>query len=143
MVQTTRFEEHQLVTHRFLGTISATEIKDCVEGTRVEGASHRGVWDFRAGVLDSLGMEEIGSLLAEISDIVPGLDRKKVATVVPSFEDRELAGLFQRLAEFQNFPVELRSFRDLTSAVMWLSGSNWQSVLESVTPILDNPEPLS
>ena len=138
MIQTTRYKGFDLIVHRCSGETSAAEIRRTVEESHAGSVLPLEIWDFSDAAVTHLQVQDLGTLLGQIFPLVPQREDEKTAIVAPKTEDRELALLFQRMAEFQDFPVLLRPFPDLTSAVVWLFGPNWESVLTELSPHSDH-----
>lgn len=134
MIQTQRYEELQLIIHLAAGPVSMKEVKEAVE------ESHRGavmpleIWDFSEAVPENIDIEALGRFLGELFSLAEAGSEEKTAFIVPGDDTRQLTLLFQRLAEFQEYPVSFRSFPDLPSAVHWLYGSGWQEPLRVLQP---------
>jgi len=141
MIQTTRYERFELIVHRGSGSVSAAEILQGVEVSHAQRALPLEIWDFSEAEVDPLRMNDLGALLGQIFGIGPPEEGEKTAFIVPKEKDREMALLFKRMAEFHDFPVELRLFSGLQSATSWLFGSEWQAVLEELSPSEGETDP--
>ena len=140
MIQTTRYERFELIVHRGSGSVSAAEILQGVEESHAQQALPLEIWDFSEAEVDPLRMNDLGALLGQIFGIGPPEEGERTAFIVPKEKDREMALLFKRMAEFQDFPVELRPVPDLQSAITWLFGSKWQAVMEELVPSEGEPD---
>ena len=140
MIQTTRYERFELIVHRGRGSVSAAEILKGVEESHAQQALPLEIWDFSDAEVDPLRMNDLGVMLGQIFGIGPPEEGEKTAFIVPKEKDREMALLFKRMAEFHDFPVELRLFSNLQPATSWLFGPEWRTVLEELAPSEGEPD---
>jgi len=141
MIQTQRYQEFKLIVHRAEGPVTMEDVGAAVE------ESHRGpvmaleIWDFSNAVPENIDIEALGRFLGELVSLAEVGTEEKTAFIVPGDDARQLTLLFQRLAEFQDYPVSFRSFPDLPSAVHWLFGSEWQEPLNTLHPHPGDADP--
>jgi hypothetical protein len=140
MIQTIRYEQFELIVHRGSGSVSAAEILQGVEESHAQQALPLEIWDFSEAEVDPLRMNDLGAMLGQIFGIGPPEEGEKTAFIVPKEKDREMALLFKRMAEFHDFPVELRLFSGLQPATSWLFGPEWRAVLEELAPSEGEPD---
>jgi hypothetical protein len=140
MIQTTRYERFDLIVHRGRGSVSAAEILQGVEESHARQALPLEIWDFSEAEVDALRMNDLGALLGQVFGIGPPEEGEKTAFIVPKEKDHEMALLFKRMAEFHDFPVELRLFSDLQPATSWLFGPEWGAVMEELAPSEGEPD---
>jgi hypothetical protein len=138
MLRRVRFEGLQLTVHLADGPVSSDEIQESYEGSYRDGILPYEIWDFSAADVDGLDLERMGMLLSEV--FPRGTADERTAFVVGTDDQRETAELFQRMAAFQDFPPEIRVFLDLSSAVHWLFGGQWQSALNLIQPTLGDSD---
>lgn len=132
MIHSIRFQEFDLIVHRAQGTVGIPDLQDAVVESHSGEVMSLEIWDFSNARASGLEMDDLGDLLAGLFEVVSPTEGEKTAFVTPGPAERQLALLFQRMAEFQQFTVELRTFRDLQSAVIWLFGSGWQHPLDAI-----------
>lgn len=141
MIQTQRYEEFDLIVHRAEGPVSLEEVRGAVEESHQGKVMPLEIWDFTRATPDNIDIEALGGLLGELFSMTQAGTEEKSAFIVPGDDTRQLTLLFQRLAEFQEYPVAFRSFPDLPSAVHWLFGSSWQEPLDALHPFPGDADP--
>ena len=134
MITSRRYEEHRLLVHTVVGPVTLAQLRSAVEDSHVGTVMPLEIWDFSEARPENIDMEGLGNLLGELFRFDNAEEEEKTAFIVPGEEARELTLLFQRMAEFQEYPVAFRSFPDLPSAIHWLFGSNWTGPLRTLSP---------